>query len=99
MPPSAAPVFAISDCDAASPLCVATSYDCVTGFEKQTEVGSLHEVCVDIDECALGKCGLNTICSNNEGSYDCVCDTDYVWNSWPDRPLTKGRLINVKFET
>ena len=31
---------------------------------------------LDVDECALGrhKCGANTICTNNKGSYSCTCN-------------------------
>ena len=35
----------------------------------------------DIDECAnatLNDCHVNATCANNNGSYDCACDTGYT---------------------
>ncbi|XP_073249943.1 uncharacterized protein [Porites lutea] len=42
---------------------------CTAGFE-----GNYCEI--DVDECASGthKCGANTICTNNKGSYNCTCN-------------------------
>ena len=35
--------------------------------------------CIDIDECNVGdhKCNKNAACSNNFGSYTCVCNIGY----------------------
>ena len=45
----------------------------------------------DVDECALGtfECGERYACSNNEGSYDCVCAPGYVLSA--DGESCEGR--------
>ena len=32
----------------------------------------------DVDECASGNGGCNQNCVNNDGSYECTCNTGYV---------------------
>ena len=32
---------------------------------------------LDIDECALFQCGVNSSCTNLEGTYDCDCNVGY----------------------
>ena len=33
--------------------------------------------CIDIDECSEGTDGCDQLCSNNVGSYECVCNAGY----------------------
>ena len=45
----------------------------------------------DVDECAVEtfECGERYACSNNEGSYDCVCAPGYVLSA--DGESCEGR--------
>lgn len=53
---------------------------CQRGFVRDDETGG----CRDVNECielrGRPACGLNAICNNLPGSYDCQCPPDYVGN-------------------
>jgi hypothetical protein len=53
--------------DGSSVVCV-----CKTGYENDGDGG-----CKDRDECLLGACGANTVCTNLPGTYNCTCKDGY----------------------
>jgi hypothetical protein len=68
---------------------------CAAGF---TLSGSgLSATCVDVNECATGTpCGAGGMCSNNSGSYACMCG-DAVLDcdmTAPDCETTRGTVTN-----
>ncbi|XP_058454904.1 cartilage oligomeric matrix protein isoform X2 [Malaya genurostris] len=42
-----------------------------------------RQKCIDIDECVegFGRCGLNSVCTNTDGSYECQCSRGFLKNS------------------
>ena len=38
----------------------------------------LIKICLDINECELTPCHLNGICSNTDGSFNCVCKQGFT---------------------
>ncbi|CAB4059875.1 unnamed protein product [Lepeophtheirus salmonis] len=67
-----------SDCSNGE-TCVQAKCVCQRGFDRDDRSGK----CIDIDECLsanLVSCGLNAVCKNLPGSYDCECPSGYNGN-------------------
>jgi hypothetical protein len=39
-----------------------------------------HSIISDVDECSGTACGINAVCINTPGSYDCRCKEGFVGN-------------------
>jgi len=46
--------------------------DCQEGFTKY------GRYCVDVNECDLDQCPINSECINNQGSYSCRCHKGFT---------------------
>ncbi|TMW40006.1 hypothetical protein DOY81_014913 [Sarcophaga bullata] len=73
--------------------------DCLHGYAPQvTDTGA--EICMDIDECALGThaCSENAVCTNSEGGFSCVCFEGFEGNGF--RCLVNGSVAdNIESST
>lgn len=66
-----------SDCGVGE-VCLSSYCICRRGY-AQSDTGE----CLDVDECLLGNpCGINAVCRNLPGSYNCECPPTYQGNPY-----------------
>ena len=55
-----------------------TFCQCAEGILSQTQFDWNASVCYDVNEClAEQRCGLNSVCTNTYGGYECSCNTNF----------------------
>ena len=71
---------------------------CEQGFDYFYDSSSSAAICLDLNECDLGRdlCDVNAICLNNEGSYSCQCKRGFTGNGHYCRRNFYNSLISGK---